>query len=184
MILFVPLILVAAAVAQPIPPTVRLVGPSEVGVATPFIVNVQVEDARGVAGWEGDIVWDPTALQLINATEGDYISTPYDASMLLDIQDGTMAIGQWSVKARTGILGRAEFVGVGEGPTTIDLHNIILVDIEAEVYPGATVVGMNLQIGPTPTPTNTATPTPTPTSTPTPVCLCTYWDGSQVECTP
>jgi hypothetical protein len=189
LVVLLPLILVGAAMGQVVTPTVSLMGPSEIGIGTPFAVEVQVEDARGVAGWEGDVTWNPEQLELVDVQEGPYIAIPYAPALLLEATPGAVSVGQWSVKSRSGTLAEFTFTGLTDGVAAIDLTDVVLTDIEARVYPTPEVWGMTLYVGPTVTPTPTVTntptitPTPTSTSTPTPVCRCIYWDGRETACT-
>lgn len=173
------IILIPLAMAQDLIPTIRLTGPDKVGEGTPFAVNVEVEDARGIGGWEADIHYDHNTLDYGGTTHGTYIQTPPTVLPLLDeTKEGIITTGQFTMRPGSGIVASLTFTGTEPGMRWISISNAKLTTIDATPYPSPITEGILIQIGETPTPT----PTITPTSTPTPICLCTYWDGRTTPC--
>ena len=108
-----------------------------------FTLGIRAEDFTDLAGWQFDIAFDPTALEAINVTEGNFLKTGGTTFF----QDGTIdnaagKIGGLSAArladqgvGGTGTLLQVEFKAKSGGETTLTLQNFEFGSITGENIP-------------------------------------------------
>ena len=118
--------------------------PTSVRVGDPFTLHIGAEKVTDLAGWQFDLVFDPTVLEAIAVNEGDFLKTRDGTTFF---QKGTIdntageitglssALISASGISGTGTLLSVTFTAKVEGETQVALRNFELGSISGAVIP-------------------------------------------------
>ncbi len=151
-----------------------------------FSVGVVVENVTNLGAYQFTLEFDPVILDYVGAANGPFLGS---SGRTVDCDPPRRVGNSVSLICRTlgsepdgpsgaGILATVTLSGIREGIGSMDLENLILVDIRAHSIPVTRMQGASVVVVPAPTPTPTLSPTvtltvtpgpsPTPSITPTP----------------
>ncbi len=165
---------------------------STVTVGESFTVSVMIDDASDLGAFEFDLLYLPAVVTVDDVTLGAFLgSTGRSVIPVVPIIDndagrtsfGAATIGSAAGPNGTGELAIIHLAAQGEGESSLDLQNVLLLDtlVNRQV---ATDEDGSVVVKSAPTPTPTPTWTPTATSTPTPTATPTVTPTSTVTPTP
>jgi hypothetical protein len=149
-----------------------------VGQGDNFSVDVAVDGVSDLGGYEFTIAFDPAVVAFTGVTNGPFlgstgrgVSCPGPTITINSVNFKCVTLGASPPgPSGTGVLATVTFLAVGPGTSVLDLQNVKLADVEANLMPATEQDGsVTVLLGPTPTPT--ITPTPGPTFTPTPTSV-------------
>ena len=109
-----------------------------------FTFDIRAEDVIDLAGWQFDIVFNPTILEAVNVTEGNFLKTDggttFFQSGSIDNASGKIT-GLSAIRlsdpgvSGTGLLLQVRFKAKSAGETELTLHNFQFGDITGESFP-------------------------------------------------
>ena len=109
-----------------------------------FTLDISAKEVFDLAGWQFDIVFDPTILEAVNATEGNFLKTDggttFFQSGTIDNASGKIT-GLSAIRlsdpgvSGTGLLLQVRFKAKSAGETELTLHNFQFGDITGESFP-------------------------------------------------
>ncbi len=143
-----------------------------------FVVQVVIEEANDLGGFQFDLVYDPSVVQVTQALLGGFLESTGRSAMAIgpevDNVEGKLSLGAVSFGSAAGpsgagVLAAITCIAHGEGSTALALQEVQTLDTMANPQP-VTVEDGRVVVGDaaTPTPPPTATPAPAATDTPTP----------------
>jgi len=178
-------LVLATSVAAQGGTTVR-VDPAAVTVAPgqAFSISIKVDNVSNLAGFEVHLAFDSAVLQVVQATNGGFVSADTIIQNIADNSTGTIDYAVAQIAKPTvngsGTLVTINFTAKAAGTSQIAFHPVPAAPAGALLSdPNGIAIAITLQPGtvtvsgpaqPTNTPTPTITPGgPTPTNTPTPL---------------
>ena len=109
-----------------------------------FTLDISAKEVFDLAGWQFDIVFDPTILEAVNVTEGNFLKTDggttFFQSGSIDNASGKIT-GLSAIRlsdpgvSGTGPLLQVQFKAKSAGETELALHNFQFGDITGESFP-------------------------------------------------
>ena len=109
-----------------------------------FTLDISAKEVFDLAGWQFDIVFDPTILEAVNVTEGNFLKTDggttFFQSGSIDNASGKIT-GLSAIRlsdpgvSGTGLLLQVRFKAKSAGETELTLHNFQFGDITGESFP-------------------------------------------------
>jgi len=155
----------------------------EIGAGNTGVVNILAENVTGLYGFEFEITFDPTVLEVADANPnkegvqiaaGDFLSPDWELDNTVDNDNGTIAYALCQLnpsppQTGSGVLATITWRGRALGMSSITFTYMNLgapggVEIPASAEDGQIVV-----VSAEPAPTDTPMPTAAPTRTPTPL---------------
>ena len=109
------------------------VSPTPVHLGDTFTFNIHVENISDLAGWQFDVVFDPTALEAVDVSEGDFLKMDGSSTFFQGgtIDNATGKIGGLSAArfstqgaSGTGVLLQVTFKAKAAGETELTLPNL------------------------------------------------------------
>ena len=150
-------------------------------VGDTFTVEVVIEGASNLGGYQFEMDFDPSIVQVVGVEDGGFLGSTGRAVIPtgpdIDNAVGTLTFGAVSIGAQPGPDGEGTLAiitleAVGVGVSSLHLHDVMVLNTAAGEETPNVEDGQVKVVGPTPTytPTEvaTATPTGTPTATSTP----------------
>ncbi len=116
--------------------TTVYVAPSTITVEVDqiFIISIKISDVIDLYGWEFKLKWNPTILDALSVTEGDFLKSVGDTffSPIIDNTEGIILIdctllGKIPGANGSGTLATVEFKSENAGQTILDLYDTKLV---------------------------------------------------------
>ena len=106
-----------------------------------FTLNIRAENVFDLAGWQFDIVFDPTILEAISVSEGDFLkmgSTTFFQSGSIDNVTGKitgLSVARLSAQGvtGTGVLLQVRFKAKSAGETELALQNVQFGDVTGTI---------------------------------------------------
>lgn len=143
-----------------------------------FAVQVMIEEANDLGAFQFDLTYDPSILQVEEATLGDFLGSTGRSMVPVGpevdnakgrVTFGAISFGSGPGPSGVGVLATIAFVAQGEGSSAVELREVQILDTAANAQ-GVTAEGGRIVVrgAVTPTPMVTATPMPTATATPVP----------------
>ena len=151
-----------------------------------FVVQVVIEEANDLGGFQFDLTYDPSIVQVTEPALGDFLgSTGRNAVTVVSeannvegrVTLAAVSIGSATGSSGAGVLATITCVAQGEGSTALELREVQVTDTAGDAQQATAEDGqvvVRSAGAPTPTvtatsvPTATATPAPAPTTTPAP----------------
>jgi hypothetical protein len=112
-------------------------GPATATTGSPFVVEIVVDGAQDLGGFEFDLVYDPTMLQVQQVESGPFLASSGRTVALLgpaiDQSAGKAAFGLYSQGTGAGasgggVLARVTMMAIGPGRSALDLQTALLAD--------------------------------------------------------
>ena len=161
-----------------IEPAEAVVGPGDT-----FTVEVVIEEARDLGGFQFDLVYDPAIVQVKEVDLGGFLGSTgrsvVPVGPKVEDEAGRMPFGAISFGSGPGPSGMGTLAAItlearGEGSTVLDLRDVQVLDTGGSPQPVTAQGGQVVVRGAeAPTPVATATPTPAATATPAPAATAT-----------
>jgi hypothetical protein len=167
-------------------PLVAVSPQSQTVMSAPVTVDVQIEDARDLGGYTFDVLFDPSVLTFVDATNGPFLGST-GRSVICDAPltgTGTVTLtcttaGLAAGPDGSGLLTTLTFAPIADGTTAVDIGSLVLRDSGGAVLSAETPVGGSVTVALATT--ATPTPTPTPTETPDPQVAIVADEGTLVR---
>lgn len=139
-ILIFPLVILAVAVTEvetTSSQTTVYVAPSTIRVSVnqTFFVNINVSDVVDLYGWEFKLKWNPTLLDVLNVTEGDFLKSGGETYLVTELNNtegyllaACTLLGNIPGVNGSGTLAIVEFKVESAGESILDLYDTKLVN--------------------------------------------------------
>jgi len=155
----------------------------EIGAGSTGVVNILVEDVTDLYGFEFEITFDPTVLEVVDADPGkegaqigagDFLSPDWLLDNTVDNDSGTIAYALCQLspsepQSGDGVLATITWRGKTLGTSPIHFTYVKLGATGGVEIPASAEDGQIVVVSAEPAPTGTPTPMAAPTGTPTPL---------------
>ena len=120
------------------------VSPTPIHPGDTFTLDISAENIFDMAGWQFDIVFDPTALETIDVSEGDFLkmagsSTFFQSGTIDNVAGkiGGLSAARFSLQGAsgTGVLLQVTFKAKSAGETELTLQNLEFAAVTGEPIP-------------------------------------------------